>query len=279
MIIPVSRLAPFAAVVLAAACLPASVHAQVQLRIEGGAIQVQGDGVVVRGDAVVVQGGNPFPGVVPVGGGGPAAGDPWWTGGDDAARAARAAAPAAPPAAVVQPAQVRLAQARRTRAESVLVRELSRVREACPGLEPAQRAAVLAAGRALVEDQAAGRSPLAGGVETVLEQALAEAAGPDVAVVYTEEVASRVARHKAAAIAVIVEAVDRDALLDADQRRAVAATLTQRWLPEWESVAATALRQRVTFARLPPGVPDVVAAALDPETVAAWRARAVEASR
>ena len=272
MIVPGSRPARIAAVVLAAACLPASVHAQMQLRIERGEIQVQGD-------VVVVQGAGPFAGLVPAGGGDPAAGDPWWTDGDDAAGAAGAPAPAAPQAAVVQPAQVRLAQARRTRAESVLVRELSRVREACPGLEPAQRAAVLAAGRALVEDQAAGRSPLAGGVETVLEQALEEAAGPDVAVVYAEEVASRVARRKAAAVAVIVEAVDRDALLDDDQRRAVAAKLNQRWRPEWESVAATALRQRVTFARLPPGVPDVVAAALDPDTVAAWRARAVEAPR
>jgi hypothetical protein len=180
---------------------------------------------------------------------------------------------------VVQPAQVRLAQARRARAESVLVRELSRVREACPGLDPAQREAVLAAGRALVEDQASGRAPLANGVETLLEQALEEAAGPDVAVVYAEEVASRVARRKAAAIAVIVEAVDRDALLDDEQRRAVTATLAQRWRPEWESVAATALRQRVTFARLPPGVPDAVAVALDPETVTAWRARAVEVPR
>lgn len=272
MILPGSRLTPFAAVVLAVACPPASVRAQVQLRVEGGAIQV-------HGDVVVVQGGGPFAGVVPAGGGAPAAGDPWWTADDDAARAAAAPAPAAPQAAVVQPAQIRLAQARRTRAESLLVRELSRVREACPGLEPAQRAAVLAAGRSLVEDQAAGRSPLAGGVETVLEQTLEEAAGPDVAVVYAEEVASRVARRKAVAIAVIVEAIDRDALLDDDQRRAVAAKLTQRWRPEWESVAATALRQRVTFARLPPGVPDVVATALDPDTVAAWRARAVEAPR
>jgi len=276
MILPGSRPARIAAVVLAAACLPESVHAQVQLRVEGGAI-IEGGAIQVQGDVVVVQGGGPFAGVVPPGGGDPAAGDPWWTAGDDAARAA--AAPAAPQAAVVQPAQVRLAQARRTRAESVLVRELSRVREACPGLEPAQRATVLAAGRALVEDQAAGRSPLAGGAETVLEQALEEVAGPDVAVVYAEEVASRVARRKAAAIAVLVEAIDRDALLDDDQRRAVATTLTQRWRPEWESVAATALRQRVTFARLPPGVPDVVASALDPDTGAAWRARAVEVPR
>lgn len=261
MITPGNRPARIAAVVLAVACLPVSLPAQVQLRVEGEAIQVQGNVVVMQGGGVFAAGGDP------------AGSDPWWTAGDAAAAAA-----AAPPAAG-QPAQVRLAHARRTRAEGVLARELSRVREACPTLDPAQRAAVLAAGRALVEDQAAGRAPLAGGVETALEQALEEAAGPDVAVGYAEEVASRVARRKAAAIAVIVEAVDRDALLDADQRRAVAATLTQRWRPEWESVAATAVRQRVTFARLPPGVPDAVAAALDPDTVTAWRARAVEAPR
>jgi hypothetical protein len=266
-----SRVAPFTAAVLAAACLSTTVRAQVQLRIDGKAIQVQGDAIQVQGNVVVVQGGGPFPAGVPAGV------DPWWTAGDEAA--AGAAAPAAPQAPVVQPAQVRLAQARRARAESVLVRELSRVREACPGLEPAERAAVLAAGRAMVEDQAAGRSPLVNGVETVLEQAIQEAAGPEVAVGYAEEVASRVARRKAAAIAVIVEAVDRDALLDDEERRAVALMLTKRWRPEWESVAATALRQRVTFARLPPGVPAAVSVALDPETVAAWRARAVEAPR
>ncbi len=266
MSLPGSRLARIAAVVLAAACLPVSLPAQVQLRIEGEAIQVQGN-------VVVVQGAVPVPAAVPAGG------DPWWTAGDGEAAAPAAQPPAAPQAPGAQPAQARLAQARRSRAENLLARELSRVREACPGLDPAQREAVLAAGRALVEDQAAGRAPLANGVETLLEQALEEAAGPDVAVGYAEEVASRVARRKAAAIAVIVEAVDRDALLDDEQRRAVTATLAQRWRPEWESVAATALRQRVTFARLPPGVPDAVAAALDPETVAAWRARAVEAPR
>jgi hypothetical protein len=269
-----SRVAPFTAAVLAAACLSTTVRAQVQLRIDGDAIQVQGNAIQVQGNVVVVPGGGPFPAGVPAGV------DPWWTADDEAAPGA-AAAPAAPQAPVVQPAQVRLAQARRARAESVLVRELSRVREACPGLEPAERAAVLAAGRATVEDQAAGRSPLVNGVETALEQALQEAAGPEVAVGYAEEVASRVARRKAAAIAVIVEAVDRDALLDDEERRAVALMLTKRWQPEWESVAATALRQRVTFARLPPGVPAAVSVALDldPETVAAWRARAVEPPR
>lgn len=275
MIVPGSRLA-FTAAVLAGAWLPTSGHAQLRMQIEGAG------GIQVQGNVVVVQGGEQVPFAVPIGGGPAAADDPWWTAGEDPAAAPPPAAPQAQAAAqaqLAQPAQARLAAARRTRAQTMLVRELSRVREACPGLEPAQRAAVLAAGRALVEDQAAGRSPLASGLETVLEQALEKAAGPDVAIVYAEEVASRVPRQKAAALAVIVEAVDRDALLDADQRRALAAALAQRWRPEWENVSAAALRQRITLARLPPGVPEAVAAALDAETVAAWRARAVEAPR
>ena len=246
MLVRGSRVALFAPAVLVAACLPAPLQGQVQLVIEGeGAIEVRGDAVVVQGVAQPF-GGESLGGI-----------DPWW--GDDAA--------AVPPAAEGQAdgrqqAQVRLAQARRARAQTVLVRELSRVREACPGLEPAQRAAVLAAGRRMVEDQAAGHAPLANGIEPVLERALEQAAGPDVAVV-----------------AVMVEAVDRDALLDDRERTAVAGALAERWRPEWQSVAATALRQRITFARLPPGVPDAVAAVLDPETAAAWRARAVEAPR
>jgi hypothetical protein len=264
-----------AAAVLAAACLPAPLQGQVQLQGQvpvQGQVQVviEGEGAIeVRGNAVVV------PGVAqPFGGESSAGIDPWW--GDDAA--------ADPPAAEVQAegrqqAQVRLAQARRARAQTVLVRELSRVREACPGLEPAQRAAVLAAGKSMVEDQAAGRAPLANGIEPVLERALEQAAGPEVAVVYAEEVASRVARQKAAAIAVFVEAIDRDALLDASQRRKVAAALAERWQPEWQVVAATALRQRITFARLPLAVREAVSAELDPETVSAWWARAVEAPK
>ena len=266
MIVLGSRLAFVAAAVWAAVCLPPPAMGQVQLRvlIEGE------DGIQVGGNAAMVRAGGPFAGAVPAGG------DPWWT-----AAAAPPPAAAPPDAAqmrAIQPAQLRLVQARRTRAETLLVRELSRVREACPELEPAHRAAVLAVGRAMVEEQAAGRSPLTSGLETALERALEEVAGAEVAVVYAEEVASRVARRKAAAIAVLVEVVDRDALLADDQRQALAAMLGQRWRPEWESVASTSLRQRITFARLPSGVPDAVAAALDPDTVAAWRARGVEAT-
>lgn len=261
-----SRNAFVAAVVWVAVCLPPLAMGQVQLRvlIEGE------DGIQVGGNAAVVRAGGPFAGAIPAGG------DPWWTAG--AAAPPEAAPPDAAQMRAIQPAQLRLVQARRARAETLLVRELSRVREACPELEPAHRATVLAVGRAMVEEQAAGRSPLTSGLETALERALEAVAGAEVAVVYAEEVASRVARRKAAAIAVLVEVVDRDALLADDQRQALAAMLGQRWRPEWESVASTSLRQRITFARLPSGVPDAVAAALDPDTVAAWRARGVEAT-
>jgi len=266
-----SRLAPFAAAVLAAACLPAPLQGQVQVQVQGQVqVVIEGEGAIeVRGNAGVIQGV-----AQPLGGESAGGIDPWW--GD--------AATVAPPAAELQAdgrqqAQVRLAQARRSRAQAVLVRELSRVREACPGLEPAQRAVVLAAGRKMVEDQAAGRAPLANGIEPVLERALEQSAGPEVAVVYAEEVASRVARQKAAAIAIFVEAIDRDALLDESQRRTVAAALAERWQPEWQVVATTAARQRITFARLPLAVREAVGAELDPETVSAWWARAVEAPK
>lgn len=263
-----SRNAFVAAVVWVAVCLPPLAMGQVQLRvlIEGK------NGIQVGGNAAVVMAGGPFAGAIPAGG------DPWWTAGAAAAAPPDAAPPDAAQMRAIQPAQLRLVQARRARAETLLVRELSRVREACPELEPAHRATVLAVGRAMVEEQAAGRSPLTSGLETALERALEAVAGAEVAVVYAEEVASRVARRKAAAIAVLVEVVDRDALLADDQRQALAAMLGQRWRPEWESVASTSLRQRITFARLPSGVPDAVAAALDPDTVAAWRARGVEAT-
>ena len=275
MMVRAGRIAPFAAAALAAACLPAPLYSQMQVQVQGQ-VQVVIEGqqtIEVRGNAVVVPGGaQPF-------GGEPSGGiDPWWVAGDDPA-AALMPPPADAPAQVPQQAQARLAQARRARAQTVLARELSRMREACPALEPAQRAAVLAAGRQMVEDQAAGREPLANGIEPVLERALEQAAGPEVAVVYAEEVASRVARQKVAAMAVLVEVIDRDALLDERQRRKVAEALAERWQPEWQTVAATALRQRITFARLPLGVREAVTAELDPETVSAWWARAVEATK
>lgn len=266
--VPARRRAAVSVAAATAICLPTLGHAQLQLRIEGEA------GVQVQGNVVVVQGGPNAVGGDPAG-----EADPWWVEGDAAGAAAEPAPQGDAAMQARAQAQARLAQARRQRAQGLLVRELSRVREACPGLEPVQRAAVLAAAKKVVEDQAAGRAPLGSGVEPVLERALDQVAGPEAAVVYAEEVAGRVARQKAAAIAVIVEAVDHDALLDGDQRRAVAATLGRQWRPEWAGVAATALRQRITFSRLPQGVPDVVAAALDQETVSAWRARTVEASR
>lgn len=249
------------AVVLATG-LPAVVHGQVRAIVEGEAV------VQVQGNVVVLQGGGAAPMVGP-----PVAPDPWWGDRDEAT------GPAEGPPAAQPPPQARLAEARRARAQAALARELSLVREACPGLDPKQRAAVLEVARTMVDQQAAGRLPLAGGMDTALTQAVERAAGPEEAAAHAAELAARAARRRAAAIAVIVEVVDRDELLVAAERQAVAAALAERWRPEWESVAATAARQRVTFARLPAGIAETIETAVDAETMAAWRARAAEGPR
>ena len=264
--ITVPRLRPVVAAVrlavVVATGLPAVVHGQVRAIVEGEAV------VEVQGNVVVVQGGVAAPM-----GGPPVSPDPWWGDRDEAT------GPAEGQPAGQLPPQARLAEARRARAEATLWRELSLVREACPELAPQQRAAVLAAARTMVDHQAGHRLPLAGGMDTALTQALERAAGPEAAAAHAAELAARAARRQATAIAVIVEVVDRDALLDAAERRAVAAALAERWRPEWESVAATAARQRVTFARLPPGIAETVEAAVDAETMAGWRERAAEGPR
>jgi hypothetical protein len=73
-----------------------------------------------------------------------------------------------------------------------------------------------------------------------------------------------------------MEAIDRDAVLDAEGRRTLAAALAREWRPEWEAFVATAARRRIGAATLPAGVTDVVAATLDTEAFTAWRNRAGE---
>jgi hypothetical protein len=207
-------------------------------------------------------------------------GDPWW---DEAAPAVRPAAERAA-GGVAQPkdpahrqAQGRLAGVRRSRGMQLLKRELSLVRASCPSLTPTARERIVAAGLAVVESQAVGRTPLANGVEAELGRVLEEAAGPAAAAAYQRELDARAARKRAAAIAVLVAAIDADAELPAEQRRAVTAALRREWRPEWESVLATAQRQRVAQDRLPQGVVGVAAAVLDEETFAAWQKRVGEA--
>lgn len=195
--------------------------------------------------------------------------DPWW--GDAAGQPADARPRPA------QPAQARLATVRRGRGLQSLQRELSVIRAIEPSLDPPTRAKILAAGRKAVEDQASGTIPLVGGVEAALERVLGQVVGPASAAAYRGELEARAARRKAAAIAVLVESIDRDALLDHAGRAALAAALRERWQPEWETVVAAAQRQRIGESRLPAGVTEAAAIALDGDTWAAWRRRVREA--
>jgi hypothetical protein len=101
-------------------------------------------------------------------------------------------------------------------------------------------------------------------------------AGPAAGAAYRAELEFRRHRTRETAIAVLVAAIDAEAELSAAARDAVAVALAEAWRPEWEAVASTALRQQVTRARLPEGVVDVAAGAVDATTLAAWRTRAGE---
>jgi hypothetical protein len=223
--------------------------------------------VLIQGGEVVARPANPDPASL---------GDPWW---DEALPAGKPAVAAAEQAAADpkgrarQQAQARLAGVRRNRGMQMLKRELSLIRASCPTLERAARTRLVEAGLAVVESQAAGRTPLVNGLEPELGRVLGELAGSAAAAAYREQLEARTTRKQEAAIAVLVEAIDAEAELAADQRDAVTAALWREWRPEWEAVAATALRQRVTRNRLPDGVVDVVAAAVDEETLAAWQER------
>lgn len=261
-------LLPSAAWTLAIVLVGSAASGQVQLEIEGGV-------VIVADELVAGPAGPPLPP-------GPAAraiGDPWW----DRAAQDRVAAAAEPPAPaqdrVRLQAQARLAEVRRNRGMQILRLELSRVRAACPELSAADRTTLLAAGWEAVDGQAAGRTPLVGGVEIALEQALRDHVGTAEAAAYRAELDARASRRQQAAIAVLVEAIDRDAVLDAGGRRRLAAALRQEWRQDWEAVVATAGRRRIGEPSLPAGVADAAAGALDDETFAAWRKRTEEHDR
>lgn len=255
------RAASALAVVLAGSAAPG----QVRIEIEGG--------VVIEGDQLAAGPAGP---PLPPGPAARAIGDPWW----DQAGDERTAAAAEPPAPAQDrarwQAQARLAEVRRNRGLQILRLELSRVRASCPELDAAARTQLLAAGREAVEGQAAGRTPLVGGVEVALEQALRDRVGTAAAAAYRAELDARAARRREAAVAVLVEAIDRDAVLDAGSRQRLVAALRQEWRPDWEAVVATAGRRRTVEPSLPAGVADAAAEALDDETFAAWRKRIEE---
>ncbi len=210
---------------------------------------------------------------------GPAAaaeiGDPWW---DEAA---------APRSSAVEPAlgqrpnvQERMALQRQALAEAALQRELSVVRAIAADLDPAARRQVLTAGDQAVERLAAGGGPLQASIQqqsaqviqAFLERTL-RAVDPQRAAAYRGEVSARAARRRVAALAVLVEAVDQEALLTEPERAALAAGLEERWQPDWESLALAASRSRITAARLPPGVAEAARQVLSPERFAAWQER------
>lgn len=190
---------------------------------------------------------------------GPTIGDPWWDDVPEPAPAVRQVPRA--------PARPRVSLQHRGQAMESLRRELSLVRAACPGLAPGARGAIVAAGRT-----AAGDRP-AGSVEAAVARAVQAAAGPAEVAAFRREVVAREARRRAAAAAVLVEAVDQDALLDDRTRQALSDALAAAWRPTWDQVGAAAARQRFTGTRLPPGVEAVVASVLDADSLAAWRER------
>ncbi len=230
-------------------------------------------------------------------------GDPWW---DEAAPATPAEAdPKAPPAEPIQQAHERARRFGQQTAMNVLRRELSAVRAACPSLSSEDRAAIMTAGLRAVDVTAAVKQPIVRGDQRVngiiapggavqgrmrvvpspmaaalassigeaVANAVAEVAPAAEAEAYRREVTARADRRRAAAVAVLVEAVDQTAMLDDTQREALAAAFAAKWQPAWEQVALQASQVRFTGGRLPPGVVAVVADVLGPEEFFVWQER------
>lgn len=200
-------------------------------------------------------------------------GDPWWD------QAAAEGSAAVEPALGQRPnVQERMALQRKGLAEAALRRELSVVRAIAPDLAPAARRQVRAAGEQAVERLAAGGGPVQASIQqqsaTVIqafvERTLA-AVDPDLAAAYRGEITARAGRRRAAALAVLIEAIDQEALLTEAERVAVAASLEDHWQPAWESLALAASRSRITAPRLPPGVAEAARQVLAAERFAAWQ--------
>jgi hypothetical protein len=232
-------------------------------------------------------------------------GDPWW---DEAVAETAQNDPADEEVEEPAAAEAAMPQAagrnrihRRDGTMNILRRELSVVRATCPSLSLEGRRAIVRAGLLAVEQipragvvadripaprqvapgvvlrvQVGGRakpSDAAQLVESAIERAVAEGATPDEAQAYRRELEARAERRRAAAVAVLVEAVDQTAMLDDEQRQRLAAALDTKWQPFWDQGALHAGHARMTAARLPPGVAAVVADVLDPEEFKAWQER------
>jgi hypothetical protein len=232
---------------------------------------------------------------------GVAIGDPWW---DDAAPPPKAGDPDAAPAAAAgddqadgadpraqMEAQLR-AQAEMVRMSArqqglaILRRELSIVRQTCPSLERQQRALVVEAGRAAVEnaveDQmtaALGRrrgrpADLEAAIGEALRKSVAANAADSESVAYEAERGLRKERAKQATIAALVADVDRDAFLDEAERQALAKTLAESYHERWRgALSALQSGMPVLGATAPQGLDRSVEKALGKDRKAEWLAR------
>lgn len=268
------------------------------LACKGGLAQGQVQ-VLVDGQMPLVQ---PMAGLAPAGDATSAAiGDPWW---DEAEAKAVATRPAAAPAdaAARNPAgaadpragvEFQRQMMRRSLEQQVLVilrRELSVVREACPTLEPNQRAAIVLAGRGVIGKLAEARTAAAfrrgRGEESDIEQTLAAAlqaslaasASPADAAAYERERGLRQERAKQATIAALVADVDRDANLEAAEREALAKVLAESYRERWRQAVGQADLGTLADVALQ-GFDRCVEQALGKERTAEWRARRDESRK
>lgn len=220
-----------------------------------------------------------------------AIGDPWW---DEAVPATAEAPLVEVPAREMQARARTVADQNRNVAMMALRRELSLVRAACPSLGAGQRATIVAAGLRAVDEGPAANAPVvhnhravrpgvvirmqvqgrastvASGrhVEEAVTKTLAEVAIPEEFEAWQREIAARAERRRAAAVAVLVEAVDQTAMLDDAERDRLAGALTEKWQAFWDQAA---MQPGLTAARLPPGVAAVVAEVLGPEDFNRWQ--------
>lgn len=113
---------------------------------------------------------------------------------------------------------------------------------------------------------------------TALAIASAWQAGAASAVPPGADATGRQALRRRAAVAVIVETLDRELFLDATRREAVVAALEAGWQDHWEAVLAPRRTQHPPQIVAPPrrplprGVEECVFPALGPELTAAWMA-------
>lgn len=261
------------------ALLPVAAVGQVQLDVECR-VQVQGGGVIVI---------QPAPGqadgevrlramVAPPGAADDTIGDPWW---DEAAGQPAAPSAAAEPVPADHGDQLRrlareqAQQQRRVPLMTELRRELSVVRATCPSLEPAARARIVAAGRAEVAASVA--AARAGRLGPAIAEAVRREATSAEAAAYGRHEQERAGRRRAAAIAVVVAAVDREVWLDEPQRRTLSEAIAKAWGPAWEVLVVGPPGRMITAANVPGELEACLLEAAGPEAVADWRRSLAEA--